>query len=88
MIMTEKDTVKDRIKRVMIRALELNLNVGDIEEKVQLDELFGLDSVAAIEFVLELEKEFGITIEPEYLDVEILKDLDKLGAYIAGRIKR
>jgi acyl carrier protein len=84
--MSEKNILRDRIKRVLIKALELNLNVDDIEEKAQLDELSGFDSVAAIEFVLELEKEFGITIEPEDLDVEILKDLDRLATYIDRRI--
>jgi len=44
--------------------------------------------MAVLEFVVGLEKEFGIAIEPEQLELAILKDFPKLAGYIAGRIAR
>ena len=51
-----------------METLELNLDSDVIGEGTNLDELFGLDSVAIIEFVLGIEKEFGITIESDKLE--------------------
>ncbi len=56
-----------RIKRVFLTSLHLNLSEADLDFEHSLDEVVGLDSLAVLEFVTALEKEFGITIEPELL---------------------
>jgi acyl carrier protein len=78
----------DRIRRVFVRSLHLNLSEGDLEYEQRLDEMVGLDSLAVIEFVTALEKEFGITIEPELLRLDFVKDLPQLGAYVEDRMAR
>lgn len=80
--MTTDKNVKSKIRRVMINTLELNLKADEIGDSTNFDDLFGLDSIAVIEFVIALEKEFEITIESEYLDSKSLKNLDGLSAYI------
>ena len=84
--MTEKNSTKDRIKRLLINVLELNLNADELEENGLLDELFGLDSVAVIEFILGIEKEFRINIDPETISIDLLKDLSRLSDYIENLI--
>jgi acyl carrier protein len=80
--MTAEESLKTRIRRILIDSLELDLKEDEIEDGISLDELFGLDSIAVIEFVIALEKEFEITIESERLDSNSLKNLDRLSAYI------
>jgi acyl carrier protein len=48
----------------------------------------GLDSLAVIEFVAALEKEFGITLEPELLRLDFVSDLPQLARYIEDRAAR
>lgn len=80
--MIAEESVKNRIRRTLIGSLELDLKENEIADGVNFDEMFGLDSIAAIEFVIALEKEFEITIEPERLTSSSLKNLDGLSVYI------
>jgi len=86
--MTSEESLKNRIRRILIDSLELKLQADEIEDSTNFDDVFGLDSVAVIEFVIALEKEFQITIAPEYLDSKNLKNLDRLSAYIKKSTER
>ena len=79
---------RDRIRRVFIKSLHLNLGEGDLDYERKLDESVGMDSLATIEFVAALEKEFGFTIEPEMLRLDFIRDLPQLAAYVEGRKAR
>ena len=80
--MTTTDTIAARVRRVLIDSLSLNLEQQDLEYDDKLDEVVGLDSMAALEFVMGLEKEFGVTIDAENLELDLLRDLPALSAYI------
>ncbi len=76
-----RDTM-DRIRRVFIASLHLNVRAEDLLYQHKLDEAAGLDSIAVLEFVAALEKEFGIEIEPEFLEIDFLRDLPRLASHI------
>jgi acyl carrier protein len=71
-----------RIRRVFVASLHLNLRAEDLTYEDKLDEVAALDSVAVLEFVAALEKEFEITLEPDMLTIEVVRDLQRLAAYI------
>lgn len=78
----------NRIRRVFVEGLQLNLSAEDLNYGHKLDEFAGLDSLAVLEFVTALEKEFGITMEPELLRLDFVRDLPQLAAYIEQRTAR
>lgn len=80
-----RDTA-DRIRRVFVRSLHVNLSEGELDYEQRLDEVVGLDSLAIIEFVTAIEKEFGITMEPELLRIDLVRDLPQLTAYVEERV--
>jgi acyl carrier protein len=82
MNLSSRENTKDRIKRVIIRDLQLNLSEDEIRSIKKLDDLFGMDSVAVIELIIGLEKEFNIAIQEEHLDYQILRDMDTLADFI------
>jgi acyl carrier protein len=82
-----RDTM-ERIRRVFIESLNLNLREEDFSYETKLDEAVGLDSVAVLEFVTALEKEFGITFESERLTIVLVRDLKELTAYVDERTTR
>jgi acyl carrier protein len=82
-----RDT-RNRILRVFIESLHLNLREEDFSYEAKLDESVGLDSVAVLDFVAALEKEFGITFEPEMLTIELVRDLNELAVYVDERMAR
>jgi len=75
----------NRIRKVFIQSLGLNMSEEDLAQGRRLDEAAGLDSIAVLEFVAAVEKEFGLLIEPGFLDLEFLSDLPRLAAYIDER---
>jgi acyl carrier protein len=77
-----------RIRRVFVESLHLNLPEENFSYEAQLDETVGLDSVAVIEFITALEQEFGITFEPEMLTIELVRSIQDLAAYIDERKMR
>jgi acyl carrier protein len=78
----------DRIRRVFVESLHLNLRPEDLSYEDKLDEAVGMDSVAVLEFVAALEKEFAITFEPEMLTIDVIRDLKQLAAYVDVRSAR
>ncbi len=78
----------NRVRKVFIESLRLNLREEDLPEGRRLDKAAGLDSIAVLEFVAAVEKEFGLVIEPGFLDLEFLSDLPRLASYIDERAQR
>ena len=75
------DTIH-RIRRIFIESLHLNLREDDFYYEAKLDEAVGLDSVAVLEFVSAIEKQFGITFEPEMLNIALVRNLRQLAVYV------
>jgi acyl carrier protein len=82
----EREQIKERIFKVLTESLELELTRSALEDGARLDELFSLDSVATIELIVGLEKEFRITLVPEELDPETVRDMERLAAHVAARL--
>ena len=77
--------VRDRIRRVFIESLQLNIRENELSYADKLDEVAGLDSIAVLEFVTALEKEFDISFEPEMLTIDVVGDLNRLVDYVLLR---
>lgn len=80
--MSDKDNIEKRILQVIIRDLELNINEDDIELTDSLDELFGMDSIAILELVVGIEKEFTIKIPDEHLTVEMFQNVSTIAEHV------
>jgi acyl carrier protein len=60
------------------------LTEEELRNRDRVDDLFGIDSMTMLEFVTALEKEFGITIDPDHLNFDTLTDLARLADYITS----
>lgn len=74
--------IRHRIQKVVADCLLLETSPLDLEEDGQLGELIGLDSIAMLEYVVALEKEFGITLSPDALRLELLADIRRLSEHL------
>lgn len=77
--------IRARIRRVFIESLHLNMREDELAYERKLDEVVGLDSIAVLEFVAALEKEFNISLEPKMLTIDVVRDLKQLAAYVSER---
>ena len=76
-----------RIKRVFVDSLHWDVRDEELPYEQMLEEAAVLDSVAVLEFVTAVEKEFGITLETELLEFDFLRDLSVLALYIEQRME-
>jgi acyl carrier protein len=85
-VVTDRNELAERIKWVFIESVSPGLSAEVLRFTERLDEVAGLDSIALLEFVVALEKEFSFKFAPEQLRLELLRDLAGLTTYIAGRV--
>jgi len=76
-----------RIRRVFVESLHLNIRDDQVPYEQMLEDVAILDSIALLEFVTAVEKEFGIRMDPALLDFDFLRDLPALALYIEHRIE-
>jgi acyl carrier protein len=77
------DELKQQIKQALVRSLKLPMNPDEIQDEVPLfGEGLGLDSIDALELVLELERSFGVVIGDEQTGGKVLRSVDSIAAFI------
>jgi len=86
--MNDVRTIRKRIEQILIESLHLDSETTDLSGVRMIDEAIGLDSIALLEFVIALEKDFGITLDAELLEYELVNDLDRFAACVATRVQK
>jgi acyl carrier protein len=82
------EEIKSRIKKVLVNKLLKDSERGDIENDTPLIELgVGVDSVATLELVVALEKEFEISIDENDVNLELLATVNSISDYISRRME-
>jgi acyl carrier protein len=77
------DSLKARIKEAIVGSLRLTLAPADIQDDVPLfGEGLGLDSIDALELVLELERRFGVAITDEHVGQRVLRSVNSIAEFI------
>jgi acyl carrier protein len=80
-----RDTA-NRIQKVLVESLHASADEPGVPYEQRLDEVASVDSIAVLEFMTAVEREFGITIESEFLDFDFLRDLPRLASYLEARM--
>lgn len=84
--MTERRKVfEEKIRQLVIGKFNLDIDPQDISAEQSLVELgVGVDSVSTLEFIMELEEEFGILIDESQVGPEIFETVEKIVEFIAS----
>jgi acyl carrier protein len=83
--MTEQLALHANLKRLIVESLNLEgLTPDRIEDDMPLfGEGLGLDSIDALELVVALEKEYGISIQTDEVDKTVFTSVTSLGKFVA-----
>jgi acyl carrier protein len=77
------DELKNQIKQAIVRSLKLPIDPAQIQDAAPLfGEGLGLDSIDALELVLELERSFGVVIGDEQTGGKVLRSVDSIAAFV------
>jgi len=82
--------LKMKIKEVIVKSLRLEMPPAEIADDVPLfGEGLGLDSIDALELVLEIERTFDAAIPDELTGMKVLGSVDTIADFIVNeRAKR
>ena len=81
------DQVLERIKRIVVEDLDLNLSYEDLDDTVPLFEGgLALDSVIVVELISFIEKRFQIELGDEALNVETFQNLQSVARVIREQL--
>ena len=80
--------LRSDIKAAIVRALKLPISPDEIDNAAPLFGAgLGLDSIDALELVLEVERAFGVVIGDEETGGKVLQSVDAIAEYIEAQRK-
>lgn len=81
--MDDRDTLTTEVKVAIVRCLRMPIKPEEIENDMPLfDEGLGLDSIDALEIVLELQRSFGVEISDEQVGKRVLRSVGTIVEFI------
>jgi acyl carrier protein len=81
--MTVHDDLTSVVKTALVRCLRMPIAPDEIGDEMPLfDEGLGLDSIDALEIVLELQRSFGVEIRDEEAGKRVLRNVRTIVEFI------
>jgi len=79
--------VVEKIKRIVVEDLDVNLTYEDLNETVPLfEEGLGFDSVVLVELISFIEKRFNIEMGDEALNMDTFQNLGSVAQVICRQL--
>ena len=76
-------TIVNQLKTIIAEKLDVNLNYDEIDETVSLfEDGLGLDSIAIVNLIVAVEKEFSLSIPDDELSADLFKNINVLADFI------
>ena len=77
------DTLAEQVKTAIVRCLRMPIKPEEIRDDIPLfDEGLGLDSIDALEIVLEFQRTFGVEISDEQVGKRVLQSVSTIVGFI------
>jgi acyl carrier protein len=86
--MDVQDSLAEQVKVAIVRCLRMPITPDEIQDDMPLfDEGLGLDSIDALEIVLELQRSFGVEIGDEQVGKRVLRSVGTIVEFIEASRK-
>jgi acyl carrier protein len=83
------DRIKDELKEIIVKKLSVNIAKADIDDAASLyEDGIGLDSIAVVSFIVQIEKTFGFTFEESEISTELFENINTIAGFIATRLNQ
>jgi acyl carrier protein len=83
----DKKKITEELKSIIHVCLKGRSALRIISEKTDLIKELNIDSIEALEILLQTEEKFGITIDDEDLNKELFRSMETITNYINQRVK-
>ena len=79
----EKNEVVEKLRELF--ADKLSVHIDEVTDEAKIMDDLGGDSLDLVEISMEVEKEFGITLTDDNVDVEFRKPFADIAAFVAEK---
>jgi len=81
--MDPRAALEDQVKAAIVRCLRMPIAADALQADVPLfGDGFGLDSIDALEIVLELQRTFGVVVSDEQVGQRVLRSVRTIADFI------
>lgn len=81
------ESVKLKIKEIIVNDLDANINSTDFSDEISLyDDGLGLDSISIINLIVLLEKKFEISFEESEISARLFGSINNLAEAIYSKL--
>jgi acyl carrier protein len=81
------ELIVNQLKDIIAHQLDVNLNLDEIDEHISLfEDGLGLDSIAIVDLIVSIEKNFSLTIADDELNADLFKSLTTLADFIRRKM--
>ncbi len=83
------DPVLEKVKRIVVEDLDVNLPYEDLDETVPLfEDGLALDSVVLVELISFIEKRFNIVLHDDVLNTETFQSLQSVARVVSEQLEQ
>ena len=83
--MDPQGTLEDQVKAAIVRCLRMPIAPDEIQADMPLfGDGLGLDSIDALEIVLELQRSFGVVVSDEQMGQRVLRSVRTIVDFIGS----
>lgn len=80
-----KECVDEKLKQIIARNMRIGLSIDEIHDDSDLIGDFLFDSIQVLRLITDIEREFEMIVENEYLVIETLTKYSALREYIESK---
>lgn len=81
-------TVVNQLKKIISEELDVNLKIEEIDENAPLfEDGLGFDSIATVELISLIEKNFQVSFTDAELTPDCFKNLNVLGNFVSQKME-
>jgi acyl carrier protein len=86
--MDQQGSLDDQVKAAIVKCLRMPITTSEIDSDMPLfGDGLGLDSIDALEIVLELQRSFGVVVSDEQMGQRVLRSVRTIAEFIeASRV--
>ena len=83
------DQVLEKVKRIVVEDLDVNLTYEELDETLPLfEEGLALDSVVLVELISFIEKRFNIVLHDDVLSMETFESLQSVARVVSEQLEQ
>jgi acyl carrier protein len=87
--MSTTETLERQVKAAIVRCLRMPIGADEIADDMPLfGDGLGLDSIDALELVLELQRTFNVVVSDEQMGQKVLRSVSSIVAFIEADSSR